>query len=60
MAEIKENEKRGDTFTKHQLLKSKKYANRTDLLSVLLQQDKRYTLKEVDKVVNDFMKGKVK
>ncbi len=48
------------TFTKAQLLKSKKYSERVDLLNVLLEDDKSYTSKEVEKLIDDFMKGKVK
>ena len=47
------------TFSKEQLLKSKKYADRRDALSVLLSNDKMYTLSDVDKILTEFMKGKV-
>lgn len=47
------------TFSKEQLLKSKKYADRRDALSVLLSDDKMYTLSDADKILTEFMKGKV-
>ncbi len=47
-------------YTKAQIIKSAKYSNRRDVLSVLLQDDKEYSLDEVDTLINKFMKGKVK
>lgn len=48
------------TFTKEQILKSKKYATRRDLVNVLLEDGKNYSLKEVDKLIDSFMKREVK
>ena len=47
-------------FTKRQILSSKKYFHRRDLLSVLLKDDESYTLNEVDALIDKFMKGGVK
>lgn len=47
-------------YTKEQLLASKKYAARRDLLGVLLEDGKSYTEAQVQMVISDFMKGKVK
>lgn len=47
-------------YTKEQLASSKRYANRRDLLSALLESGKTYTLTEVDALINKFMKGAVK
>lgn len=47
-------------FTKEQLLTFSRYRERRDLLGVLLQDDRRYTYDEVDALVDNFMKGKVK
>lgn len=44
------------TFSKQQILAAKKYAERRDLLSVLLAEDKSYELADVDKLIEDFMK----
>lgn len=57
MAETKSREA---TFSKVQLLKSKKYFGKADLLNVLLEQEKNYTIKEVDKLIDGFMKKEVK
>lgn len=53
--EVKENK-----FSKEQLLKSQKYKNERDLINALLKEDKKYSLSDVDKIIDDFMKGKVK
>lgn len=47
-------------FTKQQVLASKKLSYSRDLLNAILQENKTYTLKEVDEEVNKFLKGKVK
>ena len=52
---IKEESK----FTKEQILSSKKYANRKDILGVILSNDKSYTIEQVDSLLDKFMKGKV-
>lgn len=47
-------------FTKEQILASKKYSNRRDVLGAILKDDKTYTLEQVDSLLEKFMKGKVK
>lgn len=47
------------SYTKEQILWSKKYANRRDVLGAILEDDKQYTLTEVDTLLDKFMKGKV-
>lgn len=47
-------------FSKEQLLKSKKYANRRDLLGVLLKEGEEYSFTEVDNLIDEFMKRGVK
>lgn len=46
--------------SKEQLLRSNRYAHRRDLIGALLEDDKQYTLAEVDTAIDNFMKGKVK
>lgn len=61
MASKKETaEKAANTFTKEQILNSKKYVHLKDLVNVLLLDSKTYTSAEVDKKIEDFKKGKVK
>lgn len=47
------------TFSREQLLQSKKYAQQKDLLNALLKADHDYTLQEVDTMIANFLKGKV-
>lgn len=46
-------------FTKDSIVRSEKYKNRADILNVLLEEDKEYTLETVDNLIKNFMKGKV-
>ena len=48
-----------DKFTKKQIVSAKKYRNNVDLLNAILKNDKEYTLKEVDEIIENFKKGKV-
>jgi hypothetical protein len=43
-------------FSKSQILTAKKYIDRRDLLAVLLIDDQPYTLVEVDKLIDEFLK----
>lgn len=47
-------------YTREQILSSRKYAARRDLVSALLKEGAAYTLTEVDALIEKFMKGKVK
>lgn len=47
-------------FSKPKLLTLKRYAKRRDLLSALLKDGETYTLDQVDGLISNFMKGKVK
>lgn len=51
---------RPDSFTKEQILSSKRYQDRRDAISVVLEDGKSYFLAEVDEMIEKFMKGKVK
>lgn len=48
------------TYNKEQLLLSAKYRDSRDLLSAILEDGKRYSIKEVDKMIQDFGKKEVK
>lgn len=47
-------------YTKEQLIRSERYMLRRDLLGALLKDSKRYTIEEVDTLLQNYMKGKVK
>ena len=46
-------------YSKEQFLLSKAYANRKDILNVILE-DKEYTTEAVDKLLENFLKKEVK
>ena len=46
-------------YSKAQILASEKYRGRRDLLSVLLAEGGKYTIGQVDKEIETFMKRKV-
>lgn len=60
MAKTENKAEQAAAFTKAQLTASKKYANRRDIISALLDDGKTYTLDEVDALIDKYMKGKVK
>ncbi|PAE20503.1 hypothetical protein CHH80_10850 [Bacillus sp. 7504-2] len=47
-------------FSKKQILSSANFKERRDLLTVLLNDDKKYSIKEVEQEIDKFMKKKVK
>ena len=55
----KEEVTKSSSFSKEQILSAAKFANRRDLLSVVLEDGKTYTVEDVQKQIDKFMKGKV-
>lgn len=53
-------EKAEPMFPKEQILSANKYRNRKDILGELLDDGKEYSFKQVDDLMDKFMKGKVK
>lgn len=47
-------------YTKSQILKSDKFSDHHDVLNVVLDDDKNYTLEEVLKIANDFLAKPIK
>ena len=47
-------------FTKEQILNAKKLDYSKDVLQVVLEENKLYSKKELDKIVQDFLKREVK
>lgn len=56
----KANKEQASLHTKAQLLASKRYANRQDIINALLEDGKTYTTAQVDALIEKFMKGQVK
>lgn len=46
-------------FTKDQILGSIRYLDKKDLLTALLDEDKEYTLQEVDKIIKVYEEKEV-
>lgn len=49
-----------DVFSKEQWTSSKKFKDKKDILNALLEDGKNYSESEVNKIVEDFLKRKVK
>ena len=47
-------------FSKEQLVNSGKFAGRRDLLETMLKDGKQYSVPEVEKMIERFMKGRVR
>lgn len=47
-------------FTKNSILNSKKFISRKVLLSILLDEEKKYTIKEVEEILEKYHKKVVK
>lgn len=52
-------EKKKQTFVKEQIVSAKKYEDEVDIVNALLDEDKSYTLAEVDNIIDEFKKGRV-
>lgn len=50
----------GGRFTKGQLLNSRKFRERRDILEALLEDGELYTVKAVEEKIKRYMKGKVR
>lgn len=58
--ESKENKQEAvSTYSKEQIIQSKKFKSRVDVLRVILDENKTYTIADVENELNKFMKGKV-
>jgi hypothetical protein len=47
-------------FTKEALMNSRRFRNERDIVSALLKDDVEYSVPEVDAMIAEYMKGKVK
>jgi hypothetical protein len=57
---VEETEQSEPTFSKEQLLASERYANKRDMVNALLEEDKSYTIKTVDGLIEEEYKKEVK
>jgi len=47
-------------FTKEALMNSRRFRNERDIVSALLKDNVEYSVPEVDSMITEYMKGKVK
>ena len=47
-------------FTKSDLVNSKRFHDKRDIVSALLKEDVLYAITEVEEMITNYMKGKVK
>ena len=47
-------------FSKGQLIGSERFSGRRDLLTAMLSEEKMYSVFEAEKIIEKFLKGKVK
>lgn len=47
-------------FSKNQLLAADRFRDRRDILTALLSPDKTYTVKAVEQMIENYLKGQVK
>ncbi len=58
-SETKETIKVESKYTREQLLKSKKFSNRKDVLNIVVKDSEELSISEVETRIDTFMKGKV-
>ena len=46
-------------YSKEQIIASKKYSNRRDILNVLLKDDEEYSFSKIDEIIEEFMNKEV-
>lgn len=59
MAKEKEPTKE-PTFEKEAIVRSARYRDKLDLVNALMEDGKEYTLKQVDKVIEEYLNKEVK
>lgn len=48
-----------EKYTKDQIVNSKTFINNRDLLRAILKEDKSYSKKEINEIIENYKKGKV-
>ena len=46
-------------YSNEQIIASKKYSNRKDILNVLLKDDEEYSFSRIDEIIEEFMNKEV-
>lgn len=55
----KEKKSNENLFSKEQLLSAMRFSNRRDLLGAILEDNKKYSIADVEKKLDDYYKRKV-
>lgn len=55
---VKEQE--STVFTKKQLMQARRFAEKRDILQVLLKEDRKYSIVETQRLIEKFLQRKVK
>ena len=56
---MKKTEDNNVKHTKESIMSSSKYADYKDVINILLDKDTEYSIDEVDKMIDEFLKGEV-
>lgn len=56
---MKKTEDNNVKHTKESIMSSSRYADYKDVINILLDKDTEYSIDEVDKMIDDFLKGEV-
>jgi len=58
--ERKEADTQESVFSKEQILQASRFSEHVDIIDALLENDRQYTIRQVEDIVGKFLKGKVK
>lgn len=60
MAKIETEDKREVLFSKNQLINSQKFGGYRDILSALLEDGREYSAETAARIIDNYLKGRVK
>lgn len=58
--ERKETGMQESVFSKEQILQASRFSEHIDIIDALLENDRQYTIRQVEDIVSKFLKGKVR
>lgn len=58
--ERKEAGMQESVFSKEQILQASRFSEHIDIIDALLENDRQYTIRQVEDIVSKFLKGKVR
>jgi len=57
---LKKTDKAGSLFSKEQLLAAERFQGRRDIVNALLRPGERYTIADVEQMIEKYMQSKIK